>query len=88
MNSSLSNALLLPTVTVKVFYSGRVDLAPTVQIILVAVALLKTHETPSIITKAAPISKLVPERVISYPPNTSPVKGETVLMTGVESDLY
>lgn len=88
MNYSFTKALLSPTLTIKLFSSGRSDLAPTVQTMLELEVLCTTHSTPSIMIEGVPMSKYDPDRVMSYPPKTSPVVGDILSTTGVLSSLY
>lgn len=81
-------ALLGPKTTVKVFAEvyGPV-LAPTVQVIVLAVAEATGQSTPSMVTVAEAASRLVPVRVRVYPPLMSPYLGETEVTMGVLSCL-
>lgn len=63
------------------------DLAPTVQTIVVAVDEETGQSTPSMVTVAAPALRLVPVKVMSYPPAIFPYFGEIDVTTAVLSCL-
>ena len=62
-------------------------LAPTVHTIVVAVIAPLTQITPSIVIEGVPALRLVPVKVISYPPEIFPYLGATDVTMGVLSCL-
>lgn len=81
--------LLPPIVTVKVLaIVGVVGLAPAVQVIVVAVEVTIEQLIPSIVITAVPELRLVPVRVIGYPPVMLPYLGLIDVTIGVFVCLY
>lgn len=58
-------AIELPTFTTNELEAGRVSLAPTVQVMEVAVDTVTTHGMPSITTEGVSKLRFVPVRIIS-----------------------
>lgn len=86
---SLKIALLPPIVTVKLLATfGVVVLAPAVQVMVVAAETTFVQLIPSIMMTAVPELRLVPVRVIVYPPAMSPYLGLIDVTIGVFTCLY